>query len=318
MNPRLFSCLVLLLGVRIAVLSQVVIVAPSSSKHGAPWSMGQGIAKYDNKTNSFDKIYESKELSFHESNLKVSPTGKLIAGIGTVVGNRLDAQGASFDRFALVVIDANGRLVSKIDGVALFDWSPRNDRLVYATGIRYSDKDAPSTNHLWSLDLEINRKVDLGKSSALAISWVAFDGSVYAKEPQGVFKIDANSGKRDKTNYRDIHFSQDGKYYFAPSLDPKYFRVFERATNRNITPNSIRDLPSTTFAHWAPNGRSLIIGDGTFDKKILDVESGMTISSFTGKIIGYDRNTLEIITRKDKRVFRELQETRVEKLKSDN
>ena len=63
------------------------------------------------------------------------------------------------------------------------------------------------------------------------------------------------------------------------------------------------------------NNRTFLVGDITFDKKIIDLETGKIKMRMSGKVIGYDGRTSQIFLHRDRRVFKDLQKSKYEKVK---
>lgn len=300
-----------------SVLSQGLIVVPGNEKHGTPWNVGNIISKFNASNDSFVEIYRDSQLDFWEENIKVSPNGRLIGAVGMMKGHYLDKNFASYTRFSLVLFDSTGKLQKRIVDVPLFDWSPSGDSIVYVTGKTYSDKEYPSTDRLWLLDLQTGKTVDLGTTMhyTRGIVWTKFDGQIYVHEG-GVYRINPTTKVKQLTGYRDINFSPDGKYYFVTNPEPQYFRIYERETNKDVTPAFIHGMFVTNFSKWLSDSKGLVIGDVSFEKKIYDVETKTIRTTFQGNILGYNPQTNEIYVHKDKRYFKGIPASKVYKIEA--
>lgn len=302
------------------MFAQNIVVIPYDEKEKSTFTWGSTLVKYNIQKNSTERVYESTELKFWDNKIKISPRGNLIGTIATINRNFLKEKSSDYQRFSFLVLDSIGKLIIRLDDAVLFDWAPEGNRAVYVTGIRYSDKDLPSTDHIWMIDLRNMEKIDLGSTDAVDIVWTEFDGKIYLDESRGIMRIDSTTHKKELTEFKGLNFSTDGRYYYTVGMLPNEFKIFERETNKDITPSGLVKSILTSnldwnFSRWLPQQNKIIIGDKMYDKKIINVATGSIEKTITGNMIGYNKITSEIIVLKVKKLFKDLPESKVEKIK---
>ncbi len=291
------------------VFSQPVIVTPANNKYGVPYNWGSAIAMYDVKTNEFRVIYKNNDLVFFGNRLKVSPSGLLIGAIGY----ERDRKGKVDVKSMLIVIDTNGNILSRVDDAVIFDWAPTSDKIVYGTGILYTDTGYPKANRLWIYVIKSANKEDIGVSSAWNLSWATFDSLIYIHEKGGIFKIDPSTQLKIKTQYWDLNFSPDGKYYYIPNREGGGFYLFETKSNHEIALPDI-NKKENRINYWLGKDE-LVVGDGIRDNRIINIVTGESKKAFSGRLIGYFPETSDFYVYKDKRFFKELADSKIEKFK---
>jgi len=292
------------------VFSQPVIVTPANNKYGVPYNRGNAITRFETMTNEFKVIYKNNDLVFFGNRLKASPLGLLIGAIGY----ERDRKGKVDEKSLLIIIDTNGNILSRVNDAVIFDWAPTSDKIVYGTGIFLTDAGYPKAKRLWIYDIKSANKVDIGEASATNLSWAIFDSLIYIHEKGGIFKIDPSTQLKIKTQYWDLIFSPDVKYYYIPNSEGGGFYLFETKSNAEIALPDI-NKKENRINYWLGKKDELVVGDGIRDNRIMNVRTGATIKSFSGKMIGYNPEMSEMYVYKDKRFFKELADSKIEKFK---
>jgi len=293
----------------LTVFSQSLIVSISNDKYGVPYDWGSAIALFDAKTNEFRVVYKNNDLVFYVTRLKAAPSGLFIGAIG----HERDRKGKPDEKSSLIIIDTNGNIVSIIDDAVLFDWAPSGDKIVFGTGIFWTDAGYPKAKRLWIYDIKSTNNEDIGVASAWNLAWAKFDSLIYIAEKGCIYKIDYRDHSKLKTPYRDLYFSPDGKYYYKANREGGGFYLYETMSNRDITPPYI-NKEENRVNHWISKNE-LVVGDGINDNKIINLATGKVKKTFSGRMIDYDAKTAELIVYKDKKVFMELVSSKVEKIK---
>ncbi|MBA4313585.1 MAG: hypothetical protein C0417_13250 [Chlorobiaceae bacterium] len=277
---------------------------------------GVTIYKYDIETKEKKAVYTTDQNHvFIDHKIKLSPDGFYIAAILHDIEFYKDINQAFYQKDDLLILKLDGTICAKMSEVQLFDWSKDTHKIVYVTGLRYEGKPFTKADRLWILDLKTGRKRDLGKCNEIDIHWAQFDGMIYTTDLTKVYQYNPEKGYRKITPYKAIYFSPYGEYSYQPNYEGTGFKLFETISNRDITPNNIKK-ENVNFYRWIGKDE-LVAGDVTLEKYIIDVQTGRTKNIFTGNMIGYNDKTSEIYVHKDKKVFKELPDSKIEKIKID-
>ena len=295
--------------------AQLHFVALATKADSTPDYLGSKIILYDQRGSVIRQLYQDENLIFSFEAIKRSPDGTYVAALGTVNNIFQNEQGVNYIKTLLVVVDTNANIVFKDEDSQAFDWSPDGQKIAIVSGRKYADKDAPTTERLWILNIDTKQKSFIAPTDAIEIQWSKFDNNIYLKERSQVSVIETATMRKELTRYKDIHFSPSGRYYLLLRTLPGLSRLFESQTNKDVTPSFLREKSfDVNYFIWL-DGQTIAIGDATFEKKILDVEEGKIIKTFDGRVFGFDKSKQELVLHKDKRYFKHLTDSRLEKVR---
>ncbi len=276
---------------------------------------GRSIYIYSVENDEKKAIYSTDHgYVFTDNNIKLSPANNLIAAIARSVDFiHNDANEIDYIDHKLFLISLKGVLVRTIPNVQRYAWSSDGKNLVCILG-----KDIEGFGFKADSLIVINttnweKNIINSKVSYQDVTWAKFDSLIYATDYINVYKIDNRSGTIKETPLKGIYFSSDGKYYYKPNYEGSGFQLFEALSNEEVTPTTI-NKEVVNFYQWFDKNE-LVIGDITHEKKIIDVSTGEVKKTFSGNMIGYDARTSEIIVYKDKKVFKDLSESKIEKIR---
>ncbi len=157
---------------------------------------------------SFDgKIVESEP----------SPKGKFV---GAMVANSSDASSGLWT-FTLHVIDGRGRTVARVKDAQSFKFSPDERYVAVTTGQPFEGASGFRPDGVRITDLRTKKSWTVPElKDAIEVDWTDLpdDGlTLVAKKPLGdtkVWKYQLAKRRAQRTKWKGIHFSPDGKYYY--------------------------------------------------------------------------------------------------------
>ncbi|RMI06750.1 MAG: hypothetical protein D6681_08270 [Calditrichaeota bacterium] len=242
---------------------------------------GKGITiiKFNLKTLQLDTIYISKFFGVKE--LKVSPNQEYIAFIEMAKGETADREYSILPENQLRILDKNGRTVKVIkEDVRRFIWSPKGNRLALIAGSYYEGGIGFKPQRLFIFDIGTDRLDSLSiKYIPYEIYWSSVGNYLYGKtlqfiEDRNIFQFNLSSQQFKWTNFKDIWFSPDEKYYVHfPDQISYEFVLYESATNRDIT----RIIPPGIGSpvRWISNSQNYFLF-----KKVHSTRTGKKIGAF--------------------------------------
>ena len=197
---------------------------------------------YQRASGKTKELYRPDKYSIHE--LTVSPNNKYIAAIN--ISDRVnipDSVPEAYYMYSLMVLHASGELAHRLEmDVRRYVWSPDGKQIAFLTF-------APCRKAYWTscptgawiLDVETSEVTEISEG-AKDINWAAFDNAIYLYEhPRlrdrgcSVMRWDPVSGELQPTDYHDIYFSPDGKYYLSLWKDEVCpARLYDATSNQLI------------------------------------------------------------------------------------
>lgn len=308
---------ILIFSAAYAAYAQSTFVAAAATQCLAPSYTGNAISLYDLDARCIRNLYHDTDIFFSQREIKRSPDGRYIAAIGTLNSILTNERGINYLKRSLIVVDTGSTVIGKIEGCQLFDWSPDSRTIAVVRGAYFSDKDAPATDSLSMFDLHSRRESFVATTRATDIHWAGFDGNIYLEEGDRVSVIEPKTRKKHLTQYRDIHFSPDGRYYLFMRTLPGTSRLFDGQTNKDITPSFLLQRSfDFNYFRWL-DGETIVVGDLTFEKKIFSIPSATIRRTLTGFILYYDNQRRELLIRKDNSNLKERPGVRLERVHVD-
>ncbi len=263
---------------------------------------------------STKKIYERAGWIFNNSQIHNSPDGKYFAALLTEPEFRKTSNGLFFLNHELLVFSRTGEVTLSRPRVQAYDWSPDGHKLACIIGTDYEGEGfGPESLIVIRIDgrTELSRKSESDED----ISWANHDSMIYTTDMVHVFRVNPRTGARSATKYKGIFFSPNGKYYYSANYEGGTFGVYERTTNKEITPSGYYDMPSVGYIRWLPGGSSLVFGIGLREKKVYNCELKKVTQTVEGQILGYDRLGRSFMILKDKKYYPGAAEGKVEMLR---
>ncbi len=265
---------------------------------------------YDAKNQISTRLYEAPS-GFRIDSYGQSPAGKQIALLETN-GEHMRKGDLGYAIKNLVIINQNGKVLKRIKNVLEYSWSPAGNSIAFIRGLDYGGMELKPEG-IWLLSLSnLNTEDKLSDVKASDIQWARHNNKIYVKWKE-VYELDPREKTSTKTDFQGIFFSEDGKYYFRPNYEGTGFKLFDTGSNKEIALKSI-DNKKVNFYRWIKDSH-LIVGDITFEKRVLSAKRGDSLSSFSGKVIGFNPKTSEIYVHKDKKAFRGLAKSSIERMK---
>jgi WD40 repeat protein len=300
------SSLVLL----ILVLSIQTILAQRKFITTLEPTSGSTLYMYDGST--LRKIFEDPMRVFPNECIISSESGNLI-GVRASKASRYTEGGQWYLPWDLLVFSDDGRLIVTIPRVQRYHWSPDGQHVACILGTQYESFGFAPDSLVIINATDWSRHTVSSKVDYQDIYWASFDSMIYATNYRNVYQINPKGGAIVKTNYRGIYFSPDGSYYFAGNYEGQTFGVYERTTNRDVTPQGYKANPAVNFHRWLPKGSTLVLGDTFKDKQVFDLVS-KKVKTISGEMLGYNEHTKEFIVLKRHRYFPEVQDKKIEKI----
>jgi hypothetical protein len=258
------------------------------------------------------------------NSLRVAPQGPLVAVSDFLMEEKVspdranygsctrDAKGNLQDECSriesrMIILDLEGKVVSRVDNVYQFSWSPEGDKIAYLTG-NYSEKSWFRSTGAWILDLATQRTTRIypyGQN----IEWATWDGNIYIDislappNPSGavVVKHSQETGESSYSRHKGIRFSLDGRYYFRTGGDGDLGgEVFEASTDRQISLAPILELDKSRIPvaiGWLGNGSVVLRSPGRVEPNFLqDLTTGKR-DRVDGSVIAISRAGGVIVAR---------------------
>lgn len=265
---------------------------------------------YDLQEQVSKKIYETPpKFGFLE--YKLSPTKNLVAFLETN-GEHMRPGDLGYAIQNLVILESTGKVLTRVEQVLHFAWSPSGDSVAFIRGYDYGGMEL-KTKGVWLLDLSNSfKQIKVSDEKASDISWASHNGKIYTRW-KDIYEIDLLKRTTRKTNLKGMFFSPDGKHYFRPNYEGTGFQLFETESNIEITPKGM-DKERVNFYLWLSNS-NLIVGDVTFEKRIIEAQTGRILRSLDGYVLDYEKKKQELIVYKDKRDFKSLAQSTFEQIK---
>jgi|GEM_PF-6116092 len=185
------------------------------------------------------------------SDISLSPDGQIIAFIEHWWHENVPAENANYrdrrytnareivtyyyENQKLTLISAEGRFIRAIDRVRRYVWSPDGARIAYITGNYTEDYPGFRTTGTWIMDLTSDTAQKICETG-YEVEWARFDGNIYIDtyDDRGVLRYDPRSSKLEPASYKGIYFSDDGKYYYAPSREGTDFGLYSTESGENL------------------------------------------------------------------------------------
>jgi WD40 repeat protein len=237
----------------LGLIYAVIVAAPQSDGAAEEPLIARAVdrasvLRYQRASGETQELYRPDKYSIHE--LTVSPNNKYIAAINIsereVMPDSVDAPYL----YGLMVLHSNGELAHRLDmDVRRYVWSPDGKQIAFLTF-------APCRKAFWSscptgawiLDVETSEVTKISEG-AKGINWAAFDGALYLYENPRlrnrvcpVMRYDPVSRELQTTDYHDIYFSPDGKYYLSLWKDEaRPTRLYDAISNELIYDIVVRE-----------------------------------------------------------------------------
>ena len=201
------------------------------------------VHKYDLTKGISSKLYQiTKDYG---KDLRVSPNDKFIALIETTKGVVEGHEFKILPRNSLTILNSQGKVFYSLnEDVRQYVWSPDGEKIAFIAGSYHEGGIGFSIEGLYYFNLLTKKKTKITNVDYPYRIYWSTNGELYIRnlwliDEKSVFKFDFSSGKLTATDYYDIHFSPNEKYYVHyPDEGDIEFRMFETRTNREIT-NSI-------------------------------------------------------------------------------
>jgi hypothetical protein len=276
---------------------------------------GRTIYIYDVESGIKKAIYSTDQNHvFADHNVKLSLSNNLVAAIARSIDYvHGEIYGRDYIDHTLLLISLKGVLVRTIPNVQRYAWSPDGKKLVCILGKEIEGFGFAADSLIIVSINKWEKRIISPKVGYQDIYWAEFDSMLYATDYFNVHKINPENGSIVKVNFKGIYFSSIGEYYYQPNYEGGGFKLFESKSNLEITPPVIKK-EHVNFYQWISNDE-IVIGDVISEKKIIVVSTGKIMKTFTGQMIGYDPKTSEIYVHKDKKVFKALPSSKIEKIK---
>ncbi len=243
--------------------------------------------------------------------LKPSPGANNFVGFIEINSEHMRPGDLGYALRTLVVINSLGKVIAKAESVICFAWSPSGDSIVFTKGLDYGGHET-KLEGIWVFRLSDPahpRRISL--LGASDINWTDFNGRIYIAARE-VYEIDPKDNHARLTNFRGIYFSPDGRFYFRPNYEGTGFELHETSSGRTISLKSIQQNVVNYYKWVSPD--QIVIGDITFEKKMIDPTSGSVRKSFSGKVIGIDNVRKTLLLMRDKSLDKSLSNPRFERL----
>lgn len=264
---------------------------------------------YEVGKDSSRKFYQTPD-DYSFMDFKVSPTGNYV-GLVEFNGEHMRPEDLGYALQNLVILDVHGKVLAKVKQVLDFAWSPSSDSIAFIRGRDYGGMELKPEG-VWLLELKNRfRETMMMPDSAAEISWAIHNGKVYVRW-RYIHEIDLRSKTIRRTDFNGMYFSPDGRFYYKPNYEGVGFALFETRSNRNITPRMI-EREKVNFEKWLSN-TELVVGDIDREKIVFDMTTKRIKRTFSGQLLGFDEKRKEILVRRDRHAFKELGESRFERI----
>ncbi len=254
---------------------------------------------------------------FVTSRISISRPLKLVSVLGVEVEKTSDGniQKKSNGHDGLIILTSSLKVFLSIDSVMTYSWNPTGEKVAYIKGFRKQEKTMFVPTGVFILDVK-SKKSEKIADSGYDIQWAGFDSYIYIQDWSGVLRYNTSTKYLQKVGNKGIYFSADGKYYLCPGYEGKGFELFDAQSNQQVVLNSI-NTGDANFFQWL-GGSQLVAGDMFLQKKIIDVKTGTVRKTFNGKVFAFNPHTSEIWFHMDKKVFKELNQSKIDKIKLDH
>ena len=213
------------------------------------------------------------------------------------------------------IFDSDRKKIIDVNNVYDFKWL-HNDSIVFVSGSASEDNEIGgfSPTGTWILSLRSKKSHKIFDEGY----WISVDErshTIYIDNYWKVYAYDYSMGVLHETELNGNCFSPNGKYYYRSRSVYWPFVLYEASSNRPVKVSGIDS--SAEYALWLnQREETLVAGNYYGEKKIIDVGTSKTLGYISGKIIGFmkERNA-EAIVIKDKRHFKSLSASKVEKIK---
>lgn len=272
-----------------------------------------GSALYAYDGTSARKIFEDSARLFPNHRIMISRPGNLV-GVLSSKGSRYDKQGLWYLPSELMIFSIEGKLLQTIPEVQDYVWSPNGKAIVCITGTDIEGFGFKA-DKLMVIDISSwNQRVLQENVRIQDVFWAEFDSMIYTTDFQTVYQINPKTGVISKTDYKGIYFSPDGNYYFVANYEGGTFGVYDRRTNKDVTPEGYKENPAVNFHRWLPEGSTLVFGDTFREKQVFDAAMRTIRKTVSGQMLGYNKQTKEFIVLKHHRYFPEVPDKKIEKI----
>lgn len=253
------------------------------------------------------KVYQRDDRAFFSHEMGASPKADVLAAI---------SRPREFDQSSskLLLFTKEGKLLITIPDVQRYAWSPDGKAIACITGTDVEGFGFRADKLILINSVDWSQRVLKEGITYQDIFWAEFDSMIYTTDYQYVYRIDPRARKVEKTKYQGIYFSPDGRYYYSANYEGAGFGVYERATNRDVTPEGYKANPAVNFHQWLPEGSTLVFGDIFREKQVFDVATRTTRKTISGQVLGYNKQTKEFIVLKHHRYFPEVPDKKVERI----
>ncbi len=272
-----------------------------------------GTALYIYKNDSSKNVFEETNWICQNNNIKSTPDGSYLGAIARTRELVKDEKGNEYIGHMLLIFNPAGKLLKTLPNVIQFAWSPDCKQIVYieAKG-DLEDYYYLIPKTLKTYQIVTDKIISFYPGGYADIAWANHDSMIYYTDLHNVYKINPHNKEKVKVDYHGIYFSSDGKYYFNLGYEAP-LKLYESKTNREIKIGDM-DEDILSFGRWIDK-YNLVVGHVYDEKKIIDVRNGEAIIWFTGEMFGYNSKTKEIYVYKDKKIFKELDDSKIQKIK---
>lgn len=163
----------------------------------------------------------------------------------------------------LVLMSIDGKIVNSIEPgqtIRSIAWKPDGAMIGFCTG-EYQEElektpDAYEKAQTFAFDLSKGTTVKLFNGGT-RLHWAAFDGNLYIYDQRikpAVHSYDPDSEIIKPTEFKDITFSPDGRYYYSPhSESDAGFDLYCTARNAPLTSDTNAGLSKTVLKRMVPD-----------------------------------------------------------------
>ena len=265
------------------------------------------------KGDSCRQVYEQDDRAFFNDDIAASPTDRLLCAVSSSRDFIKKETEQPYVDHELLIFSTGGDLLKRIPHVQRYSWSPNGKQLACILGTKYEGFGFAPDSLIVFNTTDWNKHVLNPKVDYQDIYWASFDSMLYATNFRNVYQINPKSGTIIRTDYKGIYISPDGKYYFRANYEGGTFGVYERKTNKDVTPIGYRESPSVNFHRWLPTGSTLVFGDTFKDKQVLNLITKES-EAISGQIVGYNEATKEFTVLKHHRFFPEVSDKKIESI----
>lgn len=249
----------------------------------------------------FFTIEDSYGISYQ---IKISPQFKYV-GLIARKNFEKDSKGVDFYPTLFIVLNSEGKELYKVENVQAFDFSPSESEVVVIDGIAYEGFGFKAKNmKIINIETGVVKKVaDVEKENDQDVRWNVHDSLIYTTNYADVNIYNPKTFKKNKSSYKGIYFSPDGKYYFDPAVEGSELKVYDANSNTEVTQKNLNEVYNS-FSEWLPGEPlTLVAGEYFKEKIILDVAKQIVKDKIEGEWIGYDKKSKKVFTKKDDKII---------------